>query len=141
MQLRTLILTVGLFLGACTSVMVQEIPGPDGRMDKLVKCYAIEDCYTKAAELCNGAYKILNTTAQFHGNYSSFQMIDSTTDLLIACEDPKPSAPEQKPAPQAPTPTKNAAPDTSAKPLLPPPAISPSKPPHPKPAHSTSDAL
>ncbi len=74
-----LLLSFVCLLGCATA---KTIIGPDGTVNQLISCHSIEDCYEKAREVCNGPYKIINTSSQtsgFNGNTSS------EIKLLVKC--------------------------------------------------------
>jgi hypothetical protein len=68
-----------LFLCASCAATSKNIKGPDGTEHKLISGTNIELCYTKATEICNGTYKIINT--------SSYRVETATVfDLLVKCD-------------------------------------------------------
>jgi len=73
-------LCVSLFIFGCTTS--KTIKGPDGTNHQLISCGSIEDCYTKAAEVCGGKYKIINTSTDVDGSEGD---TSSTTNLLVKC--------------------------------------------------------
>jgi hypothetical protein len=84
MQLKQLFSKIPLIIfcslvSGCATVSLVTVPGPNGRNEPLIRCYALEDCFTKAAEVCAGHYQILNLAAQLNRNY-----------LLISCETDSP---------------------------------------------------
>lgn len=75
-----------VFLTVCTGltgcVTAKPIIGPDGTENQLISCGAIEGCYEKATEVCNGPYKIINTSSQTSGSNGSTGTI---IKLLVKC--------------------------------------------------------
>ncbi len=69
-------------LSACATAKI--IPGPDGTPHQLVSCGSMEKCYEKAAEVCGGKYKIINTTSDTSGFSNS--PTSTSYNLLVKCE-------------------------------------------------------
>ena len=70
-----------LFIGACSTP--SELIGPDGTPHFIIRCGHIEQCYKDARKMCDGNYKIINTTTSsdvFNGQGTI------TQDLLIKCD-------------------------------------------------------
>lgn len=78
---KTSLLTLSV-LATCSSP--SSIIGPDGTPHYIVRCGFIERCYKESRELCQGNYKIINTTT----NTDVFNGLGTVTqDLLIKCEE------------------------------------------------------
>lgn len=54
------------------------ITGPDGSAHELVECEKVETCYKKAADVCNGKYRIIDDSTAYNGSYSK-------VSLLVKC--------------------------------------------------------
>ncbi len=76
-----LIVAAGLFLTSCETS--KAIIGPDGTVNQLIACNTIEQCYSKAREVCGGNYKIVNTTSE---SWGAEGQTDSTQKLLVKCD-------------------------------------------------------
>lgn len=61
----------------------ESVPGPDGTGAELIQCSSgIRYCYEKAASVCDGRYKILDSSASTSTNgYST----ETTHNLLAQC--------------------------------------------------------
>ena len=75
-----LILAASGALVSC--VTVDPIIGPDDNTNQLISCPAVEMCYEKAHEICNGPYRIVNTSSDSWGANGSSS---TTVKLLIKC--------------------------------------------------------
>lgn len=80
-QTANLIFSLPLFLlvASCAAGSNKEIVGPDGTQNQLISCAVIEGCYAKAREVCNGTYKIVNTTSENVGDTTFYK-------LLVKCD-------------------------------------------------------
>ena len=70
-----------LFMASCSTP--QSLIGPDGTTHYVITCGYIEKCYKDARKVCDGNYKIVNTTTSvdvFNGLRTQSQ------DLLIKCD-------------------------------------------------------
>ncbi|MBK7891506.1 MAG: hypothetical protein IPJ84_11900 [Bdellovibrionales bacterium] len=74
-------LFLGLAISGCASV--ETIPGPDGTPHQLVSCPDVRYCYEKAAEVCGGKYKIVNSSSSVSGSKES---TSSSTEILVKCK-------------------------------------------------------
>lgn len=72
--------TLTLTLAGCIT-SPKPVVGPDGTPNQLLSCTAIEDCYSQARKICNGNYKIVNTSNENLGGDSP-----SINNLLVKCE-------------------------------------------------------
>ena len=65
----------------------QTITGPDGSPHELISCtYGITACYEKAREMCQGDYKIMNSSSNTEGN--STGRTSTTNEILVKCKNP-----------------------------------------------------
>jgi hypothetical protein len=60
------------------------IPGPDGTPHHLISCSYAKSCYQKAAELCAGKYKIVNSSTTTSGGGPNTP-VSSDIDMLVKC--------------------------------------------------------
>jgi len=68
------LILIAFALAGCAST--QTVVGPDGTEHQLLTCTFMSSCYDKAAELCEGRYKIVSTSEAWNS---------SSTHLLIKC--------------------------------------------------------
>jgi hypothetical protein len=70
------------FLLACVSARSRPMTGPDGSRHQLITCAAVESCYNEASKICNGSYKIVNTSTEVDGSNGN---TSSWVHLLVKC--------------------------------------------------------
>jgi hypothetical protein len=73
---------VAISIGLVGCATAKSIKGPDGTDHQLVTCESIGQCYNKASEVCDGPYKIVNTTSETSGIYGT---TSTEINLLIKC--------------------------------------------------------
>ena len=68
-------------LSSCVSS--RSVPGPDGVNAQLIQCsYGISHCYEKAADVCDGVYRILDSSSS---TYSDAYGVETQQSLLVEC--------------------------------------------------------
>ncbi|MES2528087.1 MAG: hypothetical protein V4598_13415 [Bdellovibrionota bacterium] len=75
-------LFVLLILAACASS--KNVTGPDGTPHKLITCSQLGKCFEKAAEVCEGSFKQVETKVETIPGYNG-----TTTEevkILVKCE-------------------------------------------------------
>lgn len=82
MILKCLIFSLIFSLAACQVAPIA-LNGPDGTPHILFSCYSIEDCYKEASQVCQGTYKIVNTSTEVSGSEGS---TSSELKLLVKCD-------------------------------------------------------
>ncbi len=71
-----------ILLVACASS--RNVKGPDGTPHKLISCSQLGKCYEKAAEVCKGSFKQVETNVETIPGYNG-----TTTEeikILVKCE-------------------------------------------------------
>ncbi len=72
-----------LILVSCASS--KDVQGPNGEAQKMITCSQLGKCFEKAAEVCHGQFKTLDTKTSTIPGYNG-----TTTEeikLLIKCEE------------------------------------------------------
>ena len=76
-----ILLLLFFFFGCASS---KNVKGPDGTPHKLITCSQLGKCFEKAAEVCEGSFKQVNTETKTIPGYNG-----TTTEeikLLVKCE-------------------------------------------------------